>query len=114
MKENKNYEEFLKYNNSIIEYEQIIDSFNNSKEEMEDEGYLVDHEDFCELKILLNYKQYKELKQQNKTHRFRSLFNEKNFNKIKKLKPIESKSADYVKNIILKINCVLVTPEIYD
>ena len=59
MKGIKNYDELIKYNNSILEYDKEVSEFNKSQLPIESKGYLIYNSDFYKLKELLSYNSYK-------------------------------------------------------
>ena len=63
---------------------------------------------------MLNYNHYKTYIKRGKEEKINTLFNSNNFDKIEKLKAIEAKSPHYIKNIIININCVLITEELFN
>ena len=106
----KENEELLKYKNAFFEYEKRVESLSKSITTKEEIGYLVYYDDFLKLKEILNYSNKRSYQRTNKNF---SLSNNK-FEEIKMLEPIEIKSANYIKDIIININCVLVTKEFFD
>ena len=110
--EEKDKEKFKEYNISIFEYEKKIDSYIQSKKAIEDKGYLVDYEDFNELKQNLDYNSNKFYIKNNLENRISMKFIRTKFDKIKKLEPIKVKSIDYIKNIIINMKCILITEDL--
>ena len=105
------FQEFLKYNKAMFEYEKRADTLSNSNTITEERGYLVYYDDFMELKKMLNYDLNKFYLKRNKES---SIYSSFKFEQIKKLEPIEIKSVAYIKDIIINIKCVLVTKELFD
>ena len=121
MDKDSKYQEFLKYNNSLFEYDKKIVEFTKSEEDIEDKGYLVDYDDFYTLKTTLNYLHYNSsLKRRNKEvkeDKIYSLFEKSDFYKIKKLEKLETlqiKSVDYIKNKLINQKYTLITKELSD
>lgn len=114
MEEDQKLQRFIEYNNSIFDYDKKISSFDKSPDPIEGKGYLVDYDNFHKLKQLLNYDRFKTYKIRGKDEKINTLFNSNNFDKIEKLKAIESRSPYYIKNIIININCVLITEELFN
>ena len=106
----KENEEFLKYKNALGEYEKKVESLSKSKTTKEEKGYLVYYDDFLKLKEIINYDKKRHYYKGKKI--FSLDYN--NIEQIKMLEPIEIKSANYIKDIIININCVLVTKELFD
>jgi hypothetical protein len=114
MEEEQKLKKFIDYNNSILNYDEKISSLNKSLEPTEGSGYLVDYDEFYKLKKLLNYNHYKTHRKFSNQAKINSLFNSNNFDKIQRLKAIETRSTYYIKNIIININCVLITEELFN
>ena len=114
MEEDPKFQRFIEYNNSIYDYDKKISSFDKSPDSIEGKGYLVDYDNFHKLKQLLNYDHFKTYKKRGKEEKINTLFNSNNFDKIEKLKAIEARSPYYIKNIIININCVLITEELFN
>ena len=96
-------DELSKYRNAIFEYEKRVESLSKSKTTKEEIGYLVYYDDYIELKSILNCD--------------KKCYNQKaniKVNTINKLEPIDIKSANYLKDIIINIKCVLVTEELFE
>ena len=104
-------QEFIKYNKAMFEYEKRFDSLSDSKSTKEEKGYLVYNDDFIELKKNLNYEYNKYYLNRNQENRIHFPFK---YEQIKKLEPIEIKSVNYIKDLIINLNCVLVTKELFD
>ena len=100
---NSQNDELSKYRNAIFEYEKRVESLSKSKTTKEEIGYLVYYDDYIELKSVLNcHKKWYNQKANIKV------------NTINKLEPIDIKSANYLKDIIINIKCVLVTEELFE
>ena len=114
MKGIKNYDELIKYNNSILEYDKEVSEFNKSSLPIESKGYLIYNSDFYKLKELLNYNSYKmrDKHRKNKTKKFD--FKEEDIKKIKKLEVIKIISEEFIKDKILYNDCVLITEKLQD
>ena len=110
---NEEFDKFLNYIKIIHEYEENVESFSKSPNEIKEEGYLIYKDDYDELKDLLNYNNYKKYLNYDKKGN-KPYFNINKFNQIKLLEPIKIKSIDYIKNIIINIGCILVTREIFE
>jgi len=110
---NKEFEEFIKLITSLNNYEKRIESINNSFNSDNDIGYLVDKDEFIEIKNSINYKTNKNYLNPYKEDQLFSEFKISKFENVKKLDAIEINSADYIKNIILNLNCVLITKELF-
>ena len=109
---NKEFEKFLEYNKIINDYEESVDSITRSGKEMKDTGYLVYNNDYNELKQMLSYNYYKKNLNGDIKKKMFPYFDIDKFNKIKPLEPIKIKSADYIKNIIINFDCILVTEKV--
>ena len=110
----KEFDKFLSYNKAIYEYEENVNSFSRAINKITEEGYLVYLDDYNAIKELLNYNNYKKLLNAKNKNIKNSYFNINKFNQIKLLEPIKIKSADYIKNIILTVGCVLITKELFE
>lgn len=114
MEEAQKFDKFIEYNNSIYDYDRKISSFDKSPDPIEGKGYLVDYDKFYKLKQLLNYNHYKTYIKRRNEENINKLFNSINFDKIEKLNAIEARSPYYIKHIIININCVLITEELFN
>ena len=110
----KEFDKFLSYNKAIYEYEENVNSFSKSRNIITEKGYLVYLDDYNAIKELLNYNNYKKFLNVNNKYIKNSCFNINKFNQIKLLEPIKIKSADYIKNIILTVGCILITKELLE
>ena len=108
----KEFDKFLSYNKAIYEYEENVNSFSRAINKITEEGYLVYLDDYNAIKELLNYNNYKNFLNAKNKNIKNSCFNINKFNQIKLLEPIKIKSADYIKNIILTVGCILITKEL--
>ena len=115
--ENVNNEEFdkcLSYCKAIYEYEENVNSFCKSLNEIKEEGYLVYLDDYSDIKELLNYNNSKKFLNGNNKNKKNFYFNINKFNQIKLLEPIKIKSIDHLDNIIINIGCILITKELFE
>ena len=110
--EYKLFEEFKAYNKAIFDYEQKIDLLEKTKKKNSGKGYLVFYDDLTEIKKVLNYNNYKVNKYSE--NKILSIFKQSKYETMKKLESINVKSAEYLKNLIININCVLITEELFD
>ena len=111
---NGQIEKFKEYIHSTFDYENKIDEYIRSYKEVEGEGYLVFSDDFINFKNKIKYKYCKHFSSLKDDKELISLFDINSYEQIKKLEPIEIKSADYIKSIILYINCNLITKELFN
>ena len=111
---NINLDEFINYNESILNYEKKIETINKSNQLIKGKGYLVDSTEFNELKKLLNYDKCKSYISSNNNYMINSIFKSTNFQNEDKLVPIDIKSIEYIKSKIINIDCVLITEELFD
>ena len=110
---NGKIEEFKDYIHSIFNYEKKLDQLIKPTKEIEGKGYLVFTDDFVDFKNKLNYKNCKKYYSLKEDNELESLFDLNNFNQVKRIEPIEIKSVNFIKNIIININCVLITEELF-
>ena len=116
MVDNKNYDELIKYNDSIFEYDNEVSKINKSYSLIEGKGYLINKEDFNELKGLLNFTRYKTHVMKDKNFNKNSFFKNDDIKQIKKLETIKIKSVDYIKNKVIYNNkeIILITEKLKD
>ena len=114
MEEDQKFDKFIEYNNSISDYDEKISFIYLTTDSIEGKGYLVDYDKFYKLKQLLNYNHYKAYIKRGKEEKINTLFNSNNFDNIEKLKAIEAKSPHYIKNIIINMDCSLITEELFN
>ena len=116
MKVIKNYDELIKYNHSIYEYEKETSEFEKSDSPIKSKGYIIYNEDFHILKKLLNYNGYKMHVIHGKNNNKKFNFKEDDIEQIKKLEVIKIKSVEYIKNKIKHNNkdFILITEKLKD
>ena len=101
---------FIKINEAIYDNEQHIqDIFNKSSNPINEEGYLINLKDLEDLKINVNYEEFKKYKSNQKYNesyqdKIKSIFDNKKFQEIKKIEQIKFKNTRYITNMLLNDN----------
>ena len=108
------FEEFIKLITSINDYEKRIESLKDSNNKYNDIGYLVDNDEFKEIKNYINYAKNRGYINPIIKNKLSAGFKSSKFQNIKKLEAIEINSADHIKDILINFDCVLITKELFD
>ena len=105
----KLYDEFIKYNSSISNFENYIKEIYNKPNNEGKKGYIINNKDFEEFKANISKDKYNlfGIKKED----FQKYFDLNKFNKIKKLKQIEFKTSQYLINMILNDNKYIIINE---
>ena len=102
--------EFIKYNQAISNFENYIKEIYSSPDNKGYKGYIINNNDFEEFKVNINYDKYKYY-QNNKEYLHKYYYAPIKFNKIKKIKQIEFKTFQYLRNMILNGNKYIIINE---
>ena len=106
------FKEFVDLLDSIDKYDKRIESIKKSGRIRDEKGYLVENSEFIELKNKINYKRNRGYLYLNEDKLY-SEFKNIQFERNQKLQPIKIYSADYIKNIIINLDCVLIMKELF-
>ena len=109
---NKFYDEFIKYNSAISNFENYIKEIEiyNNIDNKEKKGYIVNYKDFEELKVNILHEKYN-LFGVKDFESFQKVSDKIKFNNIKKFRQIEFKTSQYLINMILNDNKYIIINE---